>query len=327
MITGLTLFTMRTGRWRGNEARETERCWQMDFGNLENESRLPRSCLIKIQAVYPTLKKAEKRAAELLLEDPDAIINSTIVDAAKLAGCSETTWVRFAKRLGYSGFYTLKSELNEHARGDAGHQKSVITSLYDDINPDTPPLEIARRVLDSSINALNDTYQLINDSEYERAVHALCNASKIVLCGAGDAYTVVRSAYQKFFRAGLDVYASSDIDLQLIAVSNFKAEDVVLAISYSGKTRSVLELVKYAHHRGFTVIAITNFPVSPLTKNADIVLLTAAFAKHVSGEIASKRITQLFIIESLYVNMLLKSRHDLNDNIQRADEALSINKL
>ena len=299
----------------------------MNFSNIENGLRLPRGCLVKIQAVYPTLKKAEKCAANLMLEDPDAIAASTIVEAATLAGCSETTWVRFAKRLGYSGFHALKGDLSEHAREDTDRQDPIMLSLYDDIDYKTPSLEIARRVLDSSVNALMDTFELIHEIEYDRAVQALCDASKIVLCGTGDANAVVRSAYQKFFRAGLDVFTSSDIDMQLIAIGNLKPGDVLVAISYSGKTRSVLEVTKYAQRKGCTVLAITNFPVSPLTKHADIVLLTAAFTKHTGGEIVSKRIAQMFLIESLFVNLLMKSQRYLDGNIQRSNEAIDINKL
>jgi DNA-binding MurR/RpiR family transcriptional regulator len=299
----------------------------LELSGAASLSRLPRTCLVKIQAVYPTLKKAERRAADLLLADSGAITGATIVEAARLAGCSETTWVRLSQRLGYGGFLTLKASLAGRLRGDDALDEPAIVSFYDDVGPDTPSLEIARRVLDSSVNALNDTFRLIDEEKYDRAVRALSGASKVVLCGAGDAYAVVRSAYQKFFRAGLNVYANSDIDLQLIAIGNLRAGDVLLAVSYSGRTRSVLEQVKYARQKGCTVLAVTNFPVSPLTKNADIALLTAAFTKHARGEIVSKRVAQLFLIESLYVNLLMKSRADLSHNIQRADESIGVNKL
>ena len=294
---------------------------------MENMAKFPRSCLVKIQAAYPTLKKAERRAAVYLLENPEAVVSGTIVEAAELAGCSETTWFRFAKRLSYNGFHALKDELTEYMWSIKGQDVSTSTTLYENTSRESPSLDIARRVFNSSIDALRDTFDLIDEKQYDSAVNALLGANKIVLCGVGDAYAVVRSAYQKFFRAGLNVYANSDQDLQLIAVGNLMPHDVVIAISYSGKTRSLIDLVKFAKERGSTVIAITNFPVSPLTKNSDIVLLTAAFTKHTSGEIISKRITQLCLIESLYVNLLLKSDSDIDSKIQSANAAIDINKL
>ena len=294
--------------------------------NMENANKFPRNCLNKLQAVYPMLKKAEKRAADKLLDDPKGITNQTIVEASVSTGCSETTWIRLSKRLGYKGFLGLKAELSEHLKSNGDRSSENVTEIYGDINKQSTYMEIAQRVFESSINALTDTFQLIDDKGYKRAVDALLKAPRIVLCGVGDAYAVVRSTYQKFFRAGLDVYESSDQDLQLVAISKLKPNDIVIAISYSGRTRNILELVKYAREKGATVLSITNFPTSPLTKNSDIVLLTAAFKQQVSGEIASKRITQLCIIESLYVNLLLKSSQDLDSHIRDSNSAVDINK-
>lgn len=295
--------------------------------NLQNVAKLPHVCMVKIQSVYDTLKKAEKRAADLLLENPEFIAENTITEASELAGCSDTTWVRLAKRLGYNGFLALKADLWQHLSGiDAEHEHTQKT-LYENVSADFSCKEIARRVFESSVDALNDTFNLLDEEEYSRAVKVLCKAKSIVLCGVGDAYAVVRSAYQKFFRAGFPVYESSDQDLQLIAISKLSPGDVLIAISYTGRTKNILELVKYARERDLIVLAITNFPISPLTKNADIVLQTAAFLQHANGEIVSKRITELCIIESLYVNMLLKSNVDSDQYLRATNDAININKV
>ena len=102
---------------------------------------------------------------------------------------------------------------------------------------------------------------------------------------------------------------------------------MVIAFSYSGKTKNIVDLVKYAREKEAIVIAITNFPVSPLAKNSDILLLTAAFSKHSSGEIVSKRITQMCVVESLYINLLNRKDLNLKKNIVSAHEALKKNKL
>ena len=36
-----------------------------------NLGKIPHSCMVKIQAIYDSLKSAEKKAADLLLEQPD----------------------------------------------------------------------------------------------------------------------------------------------------------------------------------------------------------------------------------------------------------------
>lgn len=296
-----------------------------DLFSLPNANKLPRACLVKMQAVYPTLKRAEKQAADIMLKNPEYVASSTIVETSSVSGCSETTWFRLAKRLGYSGFHEMKADMSQYLRNQESSEEQ--SGFYDNIDENSTTSEVAAVVFESSIAALRDTLALIDEKQYAQAIDAICGAKRIVLSGVGDAYAVVKSAYQKLFLAGFNVYESSDQDLQLLSISHLEKRDVVIAISYSGKTKNIVDLVKYAREKEAIVIAITNFPVSPLAKNSDILLLTAAFSKHSSGEIVSKRITQMCVVESLYINLLNRKDLNLKKNIASSHEALKKNKI
>jgi len=228
--------------------------------------------------------------------------------------------VRLTRKLGYGGYPKLKSVLLEDC-------PESTAKLYQGINEVDDCDEVARKVFRASIQALEDTLNILDKEKYKRAVEALCSSRKLVFLGVGDAAAVARSGYQKFLRIGYDVHASSDIDVDLIAVSHMSKGDVVLAISHSEKSRSVVDVVKLARSVGVTVISITNYPVSPLAKNSDILLLTAAFSEHSKGEIMSKRIAELCILESLFINVLMKCRDTLALQLERSNQALEINKL
>lgn len=287
----------------------------------ENMGEIPHSIIVKMQAIYDTLKTAEKKAADLLLTEPLYFSKASIVEAAETAGCSEATFVRLARKLGYMGYPALKAAIL------AEENKESPALLYKSITENDDCNAVIRKVFDTSIQALRDTLNVINREKYGRAVDAVCKADKIVLCGVGDAVTVIRSGYQKFLRAGMDVQASSDIDVQLISISHMKKNDVVIAVSHSGRTKSIIEVVKYAKTMGVTVISITNYPVSQLAKNSDIVLLTATFAEHMKGEVISKRVAELCILESLYINLLLNRKQEMGFSIDRSNRALEKNKI
>jgi len=123
---------------------------------------------------------------------------------------------------------------------------------------------------------------------------------------------------------GVDTYFAFDFELQLINTSRLSQGDVLVAISYSGKTKTIVDIVKHARNLGVKVIAITNYPLSPLAKNADIVLLTASFAENIRGEIISKRITELCILECLYVNVLVKNRKKLSKHMEKSNESIEL---
>ncbi|MCX7841990.1 MAG: MurR/RpiR family transcriptional regulator [Clostridia bacterium] len=286
----------------------------------QNAELIPHSILVKLKAIYDSLKTAEKKAADLLLDRPEFFSQATIVEAAEAAGCSEATFVRLARKLGYSGYPELKTSLGKGREGKT-------TALYEGITEEDSYDSVINKVFKTSIQALEDTLNVIDKNEYKKAVEAISNSGKIVLCGVGDAANVAFSGFQKFIRAGACVYASADPDIQLITVSHLNKGDVVIAISHSGRTKSVVDVVKYSRVTGATVISITNYPISPLAKNSDIVLLTAAFTEHVKGEVMSKRVAELCLLESLFVNVLLNKRDSFIEGLSKSNAALDVNKL
>lgn len=288
----------------------------MDESNL---SKIPHKCLLNIKAVYDILQSAEKKAVDFILSNPEEIANLTIVDIAGKANCSEATIVRLAKRLGYEGFPELKANF-------ANITKEHYFE-YEEVNEIDDVITVVKKVFDSSIAAINDTFDIMNRKEFEKALDAIISANKIMFCGVGDAALVAKEAYQKFTRIGQNCYNSIDCDIQLILSSQLNKNDVLIAISYSGRSQSVIKTVKIAKKSGAKIIAITNFPISPLTKKSDIILQTAVFSRYATGEIISKRIVELCIIESLFINYLIKKGQPIMDTLRKSNEVIKINKL
>lgn len=240
---------------------------------------------------------------------------------AEKAGCSEATVVRMARKLGYEGFPELKSDFARYDDRDSE------VFEYEGILSSDSSLTVVEKVFETTVGAIRDTFKVLDKAQYERAIEALLKAKKILFCGVGDAALVAMEAYQRFVRIGEDCLVSVDPDVQLIMSSQLKRGDAVVAISHSGKSKTVVNTVRLAKRSGATVIAITNFPISPLTKHSDVVLLTAAFSEHVTGEVISKRITELCIIESLYINYLIRKGKPLLAQLDRSNRAIGLNKL
>jgi len=278
--------------------------------------RVPHRCLVKLKGVYHSLKKAERKAADYLLSAPGAIAESGVVEFAAHAGCSEATVVRLAQRLGYEGFPELKSDFAQ-----------VGPVPYRDIQVDDDPESVVKKVFANSIQALSDTLDAMDMAEYRQAVDLMLRAKKLAFFGLGNAAVVAREIYQEFLRIGVPVYTAEDGDLQLIIVSTqLGPGDLLTAISYTGESRPILTLARQARARGVKLLAVTNFPRSTLARLADVVLLTAVFQEHVNGEVGSKRLAQLAVLESLYVNYLLRQGAVARKNLGAASRALGANK-
>lgn len=279
--------------------------------------RIPHRCLIKLKGIYHSFKTAERKGADFILAAPEDVAELGVVEFAQRAGCSEATVVRLARKLGYEGFPELKRDF-------ADFEPPL---LYRDITPRDAPEVVARKVFANSVQALNDTLETLDMEQYGRAVDALLRAERLAFFGLGNAAVVAREAYQKFLGIGVTCFTAEDPDLQLIMVNTQLARgDLLVAISYSGESRPILAAARQARQRGVTVLAITNFPRATLARLSDLVLLTAVFQEHVNGEVGSKRLAQLAVLESLYANYLLRNGARTRKSLAAVSGALSLNK-
>lgn len=285
---------------------------------------IPHACALKLQAVYGTLKTAERKAADYLLAFPGGIPELTIVDYADRAGCSEATIVRLSKRLGYEGYPELKAAFA--AAFSAGGLADGLLE-YRGLKADDEPEAAMRKVFDATAQAIRDTAAVIDAGAYRRALEALCSAPSIMFSGVGDASVVAQEAYFRWLRVGQRSLFSADHDIQLILASKLKPGDALLAVSHSGQTRSLLAIVREAEKAGATVIALTNYPLSALAKRSSCVLQTAVFTPYVSGEVMSKRVAELCIIESLFVNFIMRKGDSFLSNLAASNEVVKQNKL
>jgi len=179
------------------------------------QAKVPHNRLLKIQSVYDVLKSAERKAVDFLLEAPERVGGMTIVEFAHEAGCSEATVVRVAKRLGYAGYPDLRRDF-------ARVTEEVPDYNYESIADGDAPFTVLNKVVQSTIGALQDSVEIIDATEYGRAVDAIATADKMLFCGLGDAGVVATEAHYRFTRFGVASYAAVDPDLQLMYARQLK---------------------------------------------------------------------------------------------------------
>lgn len=276
-------------------------------------------CLLRLQSVYGSLKRAEKKAADYLLAQPESFAQDSIVEVAAKAGCSEATLVRLGQRLDYNGYAEMKAAVLSNAEDRV--------CLYENIQPEDSGIAVLHKVFQSSVQSILDTRKLLDAEAYQRAVDVLRQAKKIQFLGIGDASIVALAGYHKFFRLGIDARYSDDYDMNLMIAAQLTRADAIVVISHSGNTETTLRVLKCAKEVGATSICITNSPMSPIGKQADILLLTAAFGHQMMGEAMTKRIPSLCIVESLYMNTLMQISQQQAEILEISTRALMHNKI
>jgi DNA-binding MurR/RpiR family transcriptional regulator len=105
----------------------------------------------------------------------------------------------------------------------------------------------------------------------------------------------------KLNRQAKNAVAWRDAHTALTSVSLLKPGDCLVAISHSGTTLDVVEVIEEFKARGITIILITNAIRSTATALADIVLHTSARETTFRSGATSSRIAQLTVVDCLCV--------------------------
>ncbi|AIY06899.1 transcriptional regulator, RpiR family [Planococcus sp. PAMC 21323] len=276
--------------------------------------------LAAIRGSYRHFSEKEKKIADYVLHDPKNIIHLTINQIADELGLAESTIFRFCQRIGFKGFQAFKISL-------AAEVVAPLKDIHEKIEEGDSISAVTEKVFRSNIKTLEDTLQIVDAEAMEQATRKLMSARKIDFYGNGGSAMVAMDGYHKFVRLGLQVSMNLDSHMQLMAASQLQSDDVAIVISHSGSTTDVLDVLRVLKEKGVTIISVTNFAKSPLSKEADIALYTVSEETDFRSEALSSRIAQLSLIDALYTNLMILRGDDGKKALQDMREAMSHRRL
>lgn len=133
-------------------------------------------------------------------------------------------------------------------------------------------LETARKVIEAEIQALHALLEAVDENLEKAAEMIKAARGRVVVTGVGKSGHIGRKIAATLASLGAPacfVHATEAVhgDLGMIT-----ADDVVIAISYSGRTEETLNIIPPIRKIGAKLIALTGRPNSPLALNADLTL-------------------------------------------------------
>lgn len=231
-------------------------------------------CLLRIRALRDSLGSAERRLADYVSREPSAAARCTIRELENRSGASYATVIRFCKRLGYEGFKGLRNALIAEVAEQELPTRTLDMATGLPVKRGDTPRTIGEKVLDSTIAVLRSTRSMLDPAVIDRAAQALTTAGEVYFVGTGTSGLSARYAYTRFFRTGMRCSVETDPTLYKQKAAILGADDVLVAISSSGRSANVVEAARLARANGAEVVALTDYAVSPLSKVAKINLHT-----------------------------------------------------
>lgn len=276
------------------------------------------NCLRAVKQGYATLRASEQRVADWVLEHPDRVSELTMAQLAKAAGVSEPTVARFAAASGFESFRAMRLAF---AKDGAERQEPPLVDVH--VRPEDDLGSVPDKMFTLAVKALEDTHRILDQQSYQRAVQVLSGAKMIDVYGVGNSAAVANDMMVKLLRIGLCCRSYADSHVQQICASSLGEGDVAVGISHSGSTRDTVDALRLARDRGATTIAITNFKGTEILKAADIALLTGDIETAYYTETMLSRISQLAIVDSLYMGIMLQDFPRYSATLARVNEMVS----
>lgn len=275
----------------------------------------PRAVGPQIRMRLPSLTPLEGKVAADILARRDITENTALREVAEGSGVSEAMVVKVAKKLGFAGFREFRAGLIDYYGSESA-------SLHSEISADDRAGEVVQKVFRTAMQALEETFAILDLEAFERAADYLHRARQRDFYGLGGSAQIARDVSHKFLRIGIRTSVFDDAHMMMMSAALLTPDDVAVAYSHSGTTTAVIEALELARKNGARTIAVTNYPDSPLARMADVVLCSTAQNSPLLGENATARIAQLNLLDALFVATAQRDRKNADANLSRTMRAV-----
>ena len=129
-------------------------------------------------------------------------------------------------------------------------------------------LDLARRTLRTEAEALERMADML-DGNFVAVVNSILESrGKVIVTGMGKSGLVGRKIAATLASTGTPSFFLHPGEAFHGDLGMISADDVILALSYSGETDEVLKIVPFIHSNGNLLISMTGNPDSTLAKNS-----------------------------------------------------------
>ena len=131
-------------------------------------------------------------------------------------------------------------------------------------------LELARRVLAIEADAVRALIGRLDERFLAAVSLILASKGRVVVSGIGKSGHVARKIASTLASTGTAAYFVHPSEASHGDLGMIQRDDVFVAISYSGETAELLQIVPLVKRQGAKLVAITGSPASALAREADV---------------------------------------------------------
>ncbi len=225
--------------------------------------------LVRIKENSLDLTGKQVEIADYLIHHYDRIAFLTAGRLAAEVGVSESTVIRFAVSLGYSGYPEFQKHLQRIIREELTSTERLQVSL--DLEGKN---DIISRIFRQEIENIQGLFNGFARAELKAAADAISKADRIFVTGIRAARGLAQHFAFQLGRIHENVVEVSSAQQETWDfIKGGTANDLLFAIAFPRYPRETVELVDFAHRLNMRVTGLTDRMASPIARRCRPILL------------------------------------------------------
>ena len=267
----------------------------------------------RINERYSSMSKGQKLLAGYITDYYDKAVFLTAAKLGETVGVSESTVVRFAVHLGYTGYPELQQSLEEMVRGKLSAIQHTEVS-YGRIGRSG----VLESVLRADMEKIKGTLEKIDRHAFQLAVDTILSARRIYVAGIRSCAPL--AAFLAFYLnfmfdnvTNLQTNSSSELFEQMVRIGR---EDVIIGISFPRYSMRTLKALEFANNRSAKVITLTDSVHSPMNLYSSCNLI--ADSDMIS--IADSLVAPLSVINALITALCIRRQDEVAGTLDALED-------
>lgn len=280
---------------------------------------MEKSVINQICASMDTFFETEKKIGNFIIHNPKEIVDMTVGELAKECQVSEASVSRFCKKIDMKGFHHLKISIAKEMVSQSEDDELSNHISVDDLE------QSLKNILANKVAELTQTVSMMNSENLQDILKRINNAQNVLFAAVGNTVPVAMDGAYKLNQIGISAVSTPVWETQLAYSYNLSPDDVVIAISNSGESTGVINILEAAKQKKATTISITNNEKSTIAKISDYHITTATREKLFLDEYRFSRVSATMVIEVLYL-FLTSMRKEAYDSIIQHESSIAFTK-
>lgn len=267
-----------------------------------------------IKSNHYKFSKGQKQIAQFIIEHYDKAAFMTAAKIGETVDVSESTVVRFASSIGFSGFPELQKSLQVLIKNKLTTVQRI--GLDEDLSEDADMIH--KRIIRNEINSMRYLLENIDTDALDRATDLILNADKVYILGLRTSSTLANylGFYLDVILDNVKVLNNSGVNSLYEEVIRVKETDVLIVISFPRYSNNTIEATKFIKEHKAKIIAITDTEASPFHSLSDVSLL----AKSNIVSFIDSLVVPMCMLNSLIINIGIQEKEDIVQYFDRLEE-------